>query len=569
MLQRIGLFWKLALLAVLTPLALGGLVWIALQGSGQLKYQYDNLYGFMLLPILDIEDGIVAQVSSRAMVHQLARGGLSAPERVALIENLKASDAAVLAMVDKYKKDWITTASPEFTAELKNLGQSELQAQEAKILADFDKSFAEYQGMRDQLAANAAVLVAQMEKAEGETRAALNELLALNKKFADLSNSSAQHAIEKMKRDLTVYGVVLGALALIVCWVLSSYILGPMRKLTEATRQLGRGELEGHAVLSVLAAAEQEQGRGDELKQMFGHFAVFTRQLVKILSDVRVSADSIASASKQISGSSMALSQGTSEQASSVEETTAALEEMTASITQNAENSRQMEQMAVKSSADVVEGGKNVNDTVAAMKSIADKISIIEEIAYQTNLLALNAAIEAARAGEHGRGFAVVATEVRQLAERSKAEAKEISALASTSVNVAERSNALLNQLVPAFRITTDLVKDVAAASREQSTSVNQIGKAMGQVDQATQKNAAAAEELASTAEEMSARAEALRRLVGFFRKKTDQLGTTLDLPLEATHAPKAASMPMNGTPPAEVVEQASADALDREFRKF
>jgi methyl-accepting chemotaxis protein len=191
---------------------------------------------------------------------------------------------------------------------------------------------------------------------------------------------------------------------------------------------------------------------------------------------------------------------------------------MGASIQQNSENTRQMERMAIKGASEAEESGKAVKQTMDAMKFITQKIEIVDEIAYQTNLLALNAAIEAARAGEHGKGFAVVATEVRRLAERSQAAAKEISLLAADSVEVAEHSRKLLDELVPSIKLTAERVQEVTAASREQSAGVVQINKAMAQVDQVTQRNASAAEELSSTAEEMASQSQALLQLMNYFK---------------------------------------------------
>jgi methyl-accepting chemotaxis protein len=295
-----------------------------------------------------------------------------------------------------------------------------------------------------------------------------------------------------------------------------------------ATRSVTRpvGALAAH--LSALASGggdltkRMDVKSTDEVGQMGAFLNTFLEKLEKIIVDVKSGASAIAVAAQQVASSSSSLSQGTSEQAASAEETTSSLEEMSASIQQNSDNSRQMEQVAAKGAREAEQSGKAVNHTVDAMKSITEKIDIIDEIAYQTNLLALNAAIEAARAGEHGKGFAVVATEVRKLAERSQAAAKEISSLATDSVKVAENSGKLLDELVPSIQKTAELVQEVAAASREQSAGVAQINKAMAQVDQVTQRNASSAEELSSTAEELASQSEALLQLMDYFKVSGD-----------------------------------------------
>ncbi|TGK91590.1 PAS domain-containing protein [Leptospira brenneri] len=243
-----------------------------------------------------------------------------------------------------------------------------------------------------------------------------------------------------------------------------------------------------------------------------------SKKLVEIINDVRTNTDALVNAADEVASTASTLSQGASEQAASVEETSASLEEMGASIDQNAENAKQTDTIATKSAKDAKQGGEAVRNTVSAMKEIADKISIIEDIAYQTNLLALNAAIEAARAGEHGKGFAVVASEVRKLAERSQKSANEIGSLAGSSVQIAESAGKLIEEIVPAINKTADLVQEITAASQEQSSGVNEVNKAMGQLDQVSQQSATASEELAAIAEELQAQAEKLLSSISFFK---------------------------------------------------
>jgi methyl-accepting chemotaxis protein len=341
---------------------------------------------------------------------------------------------------------------------------------------------------------------------------AIQETLKADIKRDKAAITSAFEASQTMQRTTTSMitivvllsvGGLVGASLLVARQVTRS-----LQKVVSITQAAANGDLTSNIDV------ETKDELGDVLMSM----RTMSDNLAGIISQVRVGANALASASSQLTSSAGEMSQATSQQAASVEETTSSLEEMSASIAQNAENSRIMEQIAVKGAADAEESGAAVNETVQAMRTIAERISIVEEIAFQTNLLALNAAIEAARAGDLGRGFAVVAAEVRKLAERSQSAAKDIGNLATSSVKVAERSGTLMRDLVNTTRRTSDLLQEVAAASSEQSSGVMQINRAMTQLDQVTQRNAAAAEELSTTAEEMNSQAEVLQQAVSIFR---------------------------------------------------
>jgi methyl-accepting chemotaxis protein len=245
---------------------------------------------------------------------------------------------------------------------------------------------------------------------------------------------------------------------------------------------------------------------------------VLIENLTSFASDVQGAAERVASSSEQVSTSAQTLAQGATEQASSVQEISSSMEEMSSAVKQNADNAQQTSAIAKKSSRDGEDGGAAVAETVKAMRSIAEKIGIIEEIARQTNMLALNAAIEAARAGEHGKGFAVVAAEVRKLAERSQAAAKEISSVSTSSVEVSEKAGKLLADIVPGIQKTASLVEEINASSSEQSTGIGQVTTAIHQLDEVIQQSSVSTEEMSSASEMLSEQAEQLLKAASFFR---------------------------------------------------
>ncbi len=310
-----------------------------------------------------------------------------------------------------------------------------------------------------------------------------------------------------------IFGVVIGIL---ITASLTNQLGGEPGYIAEIAREISQGNLSVK-----LASGGKEVGVFAAMKNMVG-------KLKDVVADVKTASDNVASGSQQLSAGSEQMSQGTTEQAASAEEASSSVEEMNATIKQNTDNAQQTEKIALKSAADATDSGKAVSETVMAMKDIATKITIIEEIARQTNLLALNAAIEAARAGEHGKGFAVVAAEVRKLAERSQVAAGEISHLSSSSVQVAEKAGQMLAKLVPDIQKTSELVQEITAASKEQTSGADQINGAIQQLNQVIQQNAGAAEEMASTAEELSSQAQQLQATISFFRvEDREYIGST------------------------------------------
>lgn len=366
----------------------------------------------------------------------------------------------------------------------------------------------------------------QTEQARDLMEAAVQDAQAVSKAVDDhmqyniqIAGDAKNKAISS-KRTAALVSIIVASLTLLSIGIIGFVIARSL------LRQLGGEPSYAVGIVEKVASGDlnvQVQLKPGDDFSMLAAIKNMTERLVEVISDVRGSADALASASEEVNATAQSLAKGASIQAASVEETSASMEQMSASILQNNENASVTDGMAQKSARDAVSGGEAVAATVAAMQKIAERIGVIDDIAYQTNLLALNAAIEAGRAGEHGRGFAVVASEVRKLAERSQVASQEIGQLATDSVKRAELAGVLLQDIVPSIRKTADLVQEIAAASTEQTSGVNQINAAMGQVNQTMQQNAAASEELSSTAEEMTAQAMRLQEAMAYFKLASDR----------------------------------------------
>ncbi len=270
-----------------------------------------------------------------------------------------------------------------------------------------------------------------------------------------------------------------------------------------------------------------------------GEFAVLrdavhgcAENLQNMVLEIREAAETIGSASSEISKGNLDLSTRTEEQATSLEQTAASVEQLASTVKQTADNARAADQLSAGTRELAEKGGSVVGDAVGAMgeievasKKIADIIGVIDEIAFQTNLLALNAAVEAARAGEQGRGFAVVASEVRNLAQRSAVAAKEIKGLINDSVEKVEEGSRLvvgsgntLQDIVGSVGKVSDVVAEISTASQEQAAGIDQVNEAVSHIDEMTQQNAALVEQAAAAAESMDQQTENLRRLIEFFK---------------------------------------------------
>ena len=443
-----------------------------------------------------------------------------------------ADVAGVVALIDKLDGDYQQSARPmdalmsqakakvmpEERAWLDKIKQNEARTMplvkkiiEARRAGDVD-------GARD-------MMLRQAKPAFIEWLASINGFIDQEEKMTEAESALARHGAHNFQSLALLAVAIALVVGAVVAWRVSHYLL----------RALGAEPVEVKALANAVDRGElyhQVTLRDGDRDSIMAVLVKMSGNLRATVTEVHDAAQAVSSISSQISAGNQDLSSRTEDQASSLEETASAMEELTATVKQNSDSARNASKLAREASGVASQGGEIVGQVVQTMnaidassRKIEEIISVIDGIAFQTNILALNAAVEAARAGEQGRGFAVVATEVRNLAQRSSTAAREVKTLIDESVErihtgteLAEHAGSTMQDIVNSVKRVSDMVESIASASEEQRVGIEEVNRAITQMDQVTQQNAALVEEAVGTVDILQEQAVQLNQAVGVFK---------------------------------------------------
>ena len=484
MLQKMKIGTRLALAFAVLLLLISALAAGGISGAKRLTERSAALYGDRTVPM-----GVLAEISHLTQRNRvLVMDMLMDPGT----SNLKASHQAFTTNVDRIRTLWQTyTAKP-------------LGAEEQALAGAFAAAHAVYldKGLLPAVAAlvagkyddGAELYISQIRPNAAKVQDAVEQLVALQ-----INVAAAEFAGARQMSD-TIHWWMLAATAVALvagaamAWVITRSISQPLRQAVVLARTVAGGDLTAHI----------EVRGSDETAELLGALREMNQQLVRVITEVRESTETVAQEAVLIAGGTEDLARRTEVQASNLQETAASMEQLTVTVQHNTDNAHWATELAQEAARVAHEGGSVMRDVIATMQEISvqsqkvtDIIKVIDNIAFQTNLLALNAAVEAARAGEQGRGFAVVAGEVRGLSQRSSTAAREIRGLIAASVRSVERGATLVDQAGDRVALTVqrvagvmELMGEIKNAGQEQARGIAQMGEAVRQLDAATQQNA-------------------------------------------------------------------------------